>query len=62
MHVLDKCKTNVKIPPFYLVVATHHHLGVKDNEEAEDDGPYTCKNQSCSPSLKHNTQCGWSLV
>jgi len=34
-----------------LVIATHHHLGVKDNVEAEDDCPNYCKNQLCSPSL-----------
>ena len=37
---------------FYLVIATHHHLGVEDNVEAEDDRPNYCKNQSCGPSLQ----------
>merc|ERR1712001_610868 len=35
-----------------LVVATHHHLGVEDDVEAEDDCPNYCKNQSCTPSLR----------
>ena len=30
----------------YLVIATHHHLGVKDNVKAEDDCPDYCKDQS----------------
>ena len=37
---------------FYLVIAAHHHLGVEDNVEAEDDRPNYCKNQSCGPSLQ----------
>ena len=34
------------------MIATHHHLGVEDDVEAEDDCPNYCKNQSCTPSLQ----------
>ena len=37
----------------HLVIASHHHLGVKDNVEAEDYRPNYCKDQSYVSILQH---------
>ena len=38
----------------HLVIASHHHLGVKDNVEAEDYRPNYSKDQSYVSILQHN--------
>ena len=37
----------------HLVIASHHHLGVKDNVEAEDYCPNYSKDQSYVSILQH---------